>query len=161
MCFTRQEAYAPRDGTGLTDRAVTGGAGTLALECARALLQHGLRGLALLDMRPDQSAAEIKALQDDFSDRTIITVDVNVTEPANVDAAMLEVVQRLGGIDILACFAGVVSCVASVELVPEEWRRVLDVNTTGSWFCAQSAARYVASTWTIQGPSLLTRFRGT
>lgn len=125
--------------------SVTGGAGTLALECAKALLEHGLTGLALLDLKPEQSDAEIQSIQGSFPDRNIITIKVNVADSTSVEAAMLEVVQRLGGIDILACFAGVVSCVPSTDLLPEEWKKVLDINTTGSWFCAQSAARYTIS----------------
>lgn len=46
-----------------------------------------------------------------------------------------------GSIDILLCFAGVVGCLHAIEMTPEQWRRTIDINTTGSFLCAQAAAK--------------------
>jgi len=51
----------------------------------------------------------------------------------------------MGGIDILCCFAGVVGCVHSMNAKASEWRKVLDVNLTGSFLCAQAAANHMKS----------------
>jgi sorbose reductase len=50
---------------------------------------------------------------------------------------------QLGSIDMLLCFAGVVSCLPSQDLKPQEWKKVLDVNLTGTWFCCQAAAAHM------------------
>ncbi|KAF2453762.1 hypothetical protein BDY21DRAFT_355006 [Lineolata rhizophorae] len=120
---------------------ITGGAGTLALEGARALLEHGLAGLAICDINPDQSAEQISALKLDFPSATIITKRLNATDAENVKSVVEEVAAELGSVDILCCFAGVVGCTHATDMSPEEWRRVLEINTTGSFLCAQGVAR--------------------
>ncbi|KAF2837616.1 NAD(P)-binding protein [Patellaria atrata CBS 101060] len=121
--------------------AFTGGAGTLALENARALLEHGLSGLALLDIRPEQSSEAISKLQEDFPSARVTTRRVNVTSPEDVNVAMRSVKEELGSIDMLCCFAGVVGCTHATEMHPSEWKRTLDINLNGSFFSAQAAAK--------------------
>ncbi|KAL8690881.1 MAG: hypothetical protein Q9218_003774 [Villophora microphyllina] len=124
---------------------LTGGAGTLALVNARALLEHGLSGLALFDLDLSQSVSEIKALRRDFPTVKIVTHHVNVTDASQVEAAVADTVQELGTIDILCCFAGVVSCTHAIDMSPEKWRRILDINTTGSFICAQAVAKVMVA----------------
>ena len=121
---------------------VTGGAGTLALVNARALLEHGLVGLALFDIDPSNASKEIESLQDDFPEATIISKKVNVTNAQQVQDAVDEVSAELGSVDHLCCFAGVVGCNHAVDMSIDAWKRTLDVNTTGAFICAQAAARY-------------------
>jgi 2-keto-3-deoxy-L-fuconate dehydrogenase len=60
-----------------------------------------------------------------------LPVVADVTDQKSMDAAMAEVAQRFGGIDILINNAGI-SAVGSVEEnSDEEWARVLNVNVTG------------------------------
>ena len=120
---------------------MTGGAGTLALINARALLEHGLSGLALFDTNPSHATAEIDALRSDFPSSTILPVKVDVTNAEQLQSSVEWVVGELGSVDILCCFAGVVGCSHAVELSPEEWRRTLDINTTGAFLSAQAVAR--------------------
>jgi sorbose reductase len=44
-------------------------------------------------------------------------------------------------VDHLLCFAGVVGCQHALAMTAAEWRRVLDINTTGAFLCAQAAAK--------------------
>ena len=120
---------------------MTGGAGTLALVNARALLEHGLSGLALFDLDPSLAAAEIENLRADFPHAKILTEVVNVTDAVPVQRAVDATSELLGSIDILICFAGVVGCQHAVDMTPEEWKRTLEVNTTGAFLCAQAVAR--------------------
>lgn len=46
----------------------------------------------------------------------------------------------LGGIDVLVNNAGMGITAPFVELALEDWTRVLDVNLTGAFSCAQAAA---------------------
>lgn len=120
---------------------VTGGAGTLALEAARALLEHGASGLALWDINPDQAFEAIKTLHSKFPDRRIMTEAVDVRDAEQVSAAVESTVKVLGSIDVLCCFAGVVGCKHALDMTPDEWRRTHDINLSGSFFCAQAVAR--------------------
>lgn len=123
--------------------SVTGGAGALGLETARALLEHGLSGLCLFDVAGslESSAPAILKLVSDFPSSKIIMESVDVTDDQAIDAAVQLTVRLLGSIDILLCFAGVVGCTHAVDMSKDEWRRTLDINTTGSWLCAQAVGK--------------------
>lgn len=124
-------------------RTVTGGAGTLALASARALLEHGLSGLALLDLPAalGKSKPAIDALCANFPQILIVTEACDVTNEKEVHDAVGRAKDQLGGLDILCCFAGMVKTVAAEDMTIAEWRKVLDVNTTGSWIAAQAVGK--------------------
>ncbi|KAK4696980.1 hypothetical protein P7C71_g1033, partial [Lecanoromycetidae sp. Uapishka_2] len=127
---------------------LTGGAGTLALVNARALLEHGLTGLALFDLNPNHAQKEIGALRADFPNAKILPYAVDVTSEEGLSSAMNLVAREIGTINILCCFAGVVGCTHAVEMTAKEWKRTLDINTTGSFLSAQAVARQLISTST-------------
>lgn len=120
---------------------MTGGTGTLALVNARALLEHGLSGLALFDLKTARASEEIKALRNEFPHCRIMTKEVDVTDVTQVEKAVEQTAEEFGTIDILCCFAGVVGCAHAIEMTPKDWKRTLDVNTTGAFLCAQAVAR--------------------
>lgn len=120
---------------------VTGGAGTLGFEACNALLEHGLSGLIIFDMSPEQNTKAVKLLQSRYPWRNIDALRVNVTDDAAVEVAVQDAAKQLGTVDHLLCFSGIVGCVHSMDVGAADWRRVLDVNTTGSFLCAQSVAR--------------------
>ncbi|KAI2789642.1 hypothetical protein POX_d05137 [Penicillium oxalicum] len=120
---------------------VAGGTGTLGLQSCDALLEHGLQGLMIFDVNPASSEQEIARLRSKYPDRMICTHTVDVTLEDAVQAGIEETVRRLGSVDILVCFVGVVGCVDALEMPVSQWRKIIDVNTTGSFICAQAAAR--------------------
>ncbi|KAK6000680.1 hypothetical protein QM012_003405 [Aureobasidium pullulans] len=121
---------------------ITGGAGTLALAAARALLEHGLSNLFLFDLQStfETSSSAIQTLQTDFPSAKITIEPVDVTDAENVTRAFAAAASQ-SSIDILLCFAGVVGCIHALEMTPDQWRRTIDINTTGSFLCAQAAAK--------------------
>ncbi|KAJ5090888.1 oxidoreductase [Penicillium argentinense] len=120
---------------------ITGGAGTLGLHACDALLEHGLQGLMIFDINPDNSKQEIAQMQAKFPNAKIHSQKVDVTAEDEVNAAVAETARLLGSVDTLVCFVGVVGCVETLEMPVSQWRKVLDINTTGSFICAQAAAR--------------------
>ncbi|KAG4025785.1 hypothetical protein MFRU_050g00030 [Monilinia fructicola] len=120
---------------------ITGGAGTLALQGARALLEHGLRGMALFDINPQSDHPSISSLRADYPRARILLKQVDVTNDEKVNQAVHEVATELGSINILCCYAGVVGCVHALDISAEEWRRTLEINTTGAFLCAQAVAK--------------------
>lgn len=120
---------------------VTGGAGTLGLEAARALLEHGLEGLMMFDVNPAQAQGKFDELAAEFPAANIRSKKVDITDAVAVSEAVTETAQTLGSVDILLCFAGVVGCTHAIDMTAAEWRRTLDINTTGSFLCAQAAAK--------------------
>ena len=108
---------------------------------ARALLEHGLSGLALFDLDHSKATAEIEALKGDFPHAKVLSVKVDVTDAEQLASAVTLTVSELGGVDMLCCFAGVVGCTHAMDMSPAEWKSRLEINTTGSFLSAQAAAR--------------------
>ncbi|RPA95616.1 NAD(P)-binding protein [Choiromyces venosus 120613-1] len=121
---------------------VTGGAGGLGFEAARALLEHDVSGLALFDISNDVGPQAVDQLKSAFPKANVIFKLVNVTDAALVTTAVNVVVEELGSVDILLTFAGIVGCVHAEDMTVEQWNRILEVNLTGSFLCAQAVGKY-------------------
>ena len=65
----------------------------------------------------------------------------DVADAAQVERAFARVDELLGGVDVLVANAGISMRRPFLEIREEDWRRVLDVNLTGVFHCAQPAAR--------------------
>ncbi|KAE8449482.1 hypothetical protein EG329_008090 [Mollisiaceae sp. DMI_Dod_QoI] len=120
---------------------VTGGAGTLGFEAAKALLEHGLSGLMIFDVNPSQAKPKIDALSAEFPDAKIMSTEVDITDDAAVSLAVESTALLLGSVDILLCFAGVVGCYHALEMTSAQFRKTIDINTTGTFLCAQAVAK--------------------
>ena len=66
---------------------------------------------------------------------------INVADGASVSAAVDVAVKKFGRLDVIVNAAGVIKRQASLEMSAEEFRRIVDVNLTGAFLCAQAAAR--------------------
>lgn len=120
---------------------VTGGTGDLGFTACRALLEHGASGLAIFDLSDAEGAAKVELLRGDFPAARVDFMRVDVTDEARVGEAVRETAARLGSVDVLVCFAGVVSTMHAVDMTAAQFRTILDINLTGSFICARAAAR--------------------
>lgn len=127
---------------------MTGGAGGIALSVCRALLEHGAAGLSLFDLSSTLESAvaskAIQALQADFPNVKIIAQPADVTNEKMLQEAVDATVEKLGSVDILLCFAGVVDAKHAEDITPEQWRRMIDINATGTFLSAQIVGRCVS-----------------
>jgi NAD(P)-dependent dehydrogenase (short-subunit alcohol dehydrogenase family) len=117
---------------------ITGGAGGLGEVFARALAGAGA-DVALMGRRAEAleaSAAKVAA----ESGRRALAVGGDVIDPEQVRAAIERVRAELGRLDILVNSAGVNVRKPSVDFPLEDWRRVVDINLTGTFICSQAAA---------------------
>ncbi|KAF8551828.1 NAD(P)-binding protein [Imleria badia] len=105
------------------------------LVAARALLEHGAFGVSLWDIHPEISDPAVQELISSFPCAKVVT-------KARVRDAITQTVFELGSVDVLLCFASVVACTHALELGLHEWKWTLDINTTGSWLCAQAVAKW-------------------
>jgi 3-oxoacyl-[acyl-carrier protein] reductase len=69
---------------------------------------------------------------------------LDVRDRAACDAAIGTAVDRLGGLDILVNSAGIARSRPFLDLSMDDWNLVLAVNLTGTFNCAQGAARVMA-----------------
>jgi NAD(P)-dependent dehydrogenase (short-subunit alcohol dehydrogenase family) len=106
-----------RDFEGLV-AVVTGGASGIGLATAKLLAGRGAR-VAALDLKPD-------GLPDD-----ILGVEADVTDDAQVRAAIDTVVEQFGRLDVVVNNAGIGAIGDVAANDDAEWLRVLDVNVVG------------------------------
>ncbi|HEX5928488.1 MAG TPA: short-chain dehydrogenase/reductase [Solirubrobacterales bacterium] len=114
---------------------VTGAARGIGFETAR---QMHLRGasVAVLDL----DATEAREAAERIGPRAI-GIGADVTDHGAMLAAVAEVVERFGGLDVAVANAGIAPpTTATARTMPEEeWMRVLDVNLVGAWHTARAA----------------------
>jgi NAD(P)-dependent dehydrogenase (short-subunit alcohol dehydrogenase family) len=124
---------------------VTGANRGIGRALAVALAEAGA-DLALLVREPEAAApvlAETRALG---VRAEAFAVDV-ASEPS-VAAAAAQVQDAYGAADILVNNAGTCIHKPALEVTPEEWQQVFDVNVTGVWNCCQAFGRQMAAAGT-------------
>lgn len=120
--------------------AITGGAGGIGLETARAFASCGA-DVALLDLNEDMlatAAGEIAGIGGKVS-----THVVNVTDPAGVNAAAEAVVAAHGKVTVLINSAGIARLHAALDVSDEDWRLVMDINVNGTFWASRAFGRYM------------------
>ncbi len=73
-------------------------------------------------------------------------IDCDVASPSDVDACIEQISARHGGVDILvnnAALAAKISPKPFEEITPEEWTRVMKVNTLSQFLCAKAVVPHM------------------
>ena len=119
---------------------ITGGASGIGLHSARRFVAEGGK-VVLWDMDGEHIASACKELGTASSG-----VAVNVADPDAVEAAAGAAETALGKIDVLVCSAGIAGLNKTViEYPTDEWRRVIDINLSGLFYCNRAIARRMAA----------------
>ena len=114
---------------------ITGGASGFGLAIARALLRQGAR-VAIGDIHPGRLQEATQSL----GSPDVLPLELDVTSPASVRAAIDACKTTLGGLDTLVNCAGVIHLAPLAEISEEDWDRVIDVDLKGTFLCSQAAA---------------------
>ena len=114
---------------------VTGGGSGIGLAIGQRLAAEGMR-VAVFDR--DGDAALAAAGKIEASGGTALGLPVDVTDRAQIDAGMAQVVEQLGPPTVLVNNAGVHAVDPFLKITPEKWQRVLDVNLNGTFNCCQA-----------------------
>jgi NAD(P)-dependent dehydrogenase (short-subunit alcohol dehydrogenase family) len=69
-----------------------------------------------------------------------LAVKTDVTDAAQVQALVDRAAGEFGRIDILLNCAGNIRRKATLEMTPEEWDHVIDVNVRSAWLCSRAVA---------------------
>jgi NAD(P)-dependent dehydrogenase (short-subunit alcohol dehydrogenase family) len=72
-------------------------------------------------------------------------VKLDVTDKAQVDAAVAAIVEQAGRVDVLVNNSGIAITRRLLDVSKEDWNSVLDTNLTGAWFVAQATARQMVA----------------
>lgn len=119
---------------GLT-AVVTGAGGGIGSAGAAALAEAGA-DVVLVARSRDKLEAAAEPVR--AAGRRAFVVEADVTDEASVAQAAARIEAEAGQVDILFNNAGVTSPKIMAELGAAEFRRVLDVNITGAFLCAQA-----------------------
>ena len=119
---------------------VTGAASGIGREIAHAYAREGAK-VAVADLRLDAAQAVVGELQ--AQGATAMAVAMDVSSEAQVDAGVAEVVQRLGGVDVLVSNAGIQIIAPVDELTFEQWRRMLGIHLDGAFLTTRACLRHM------------------
>ena len=112
---------------------VTAGASGIGHAIAAALLEDGARVHVC-----DVSDEALEACRASLSGASFSRADV--AAETDVNQLFRDVRTQLGGLDVLVNNAGIAGPTGGIdEIDPAEWRRTVDVNLTGQFYCARLA----------------------
>ncbi len=117
---------------------VTGGSTGLGLQFAEGLAELGANLVlcARKVERCEQAAEGLRRLG-----VKVLALQCDVSNPQEVQGLVDRTVEEFGGIDVLVNNAGISWGCAPEDLSLDKWNKVMAVNATGTFLCAQAAGR--------------------
>lgn len=116
---------------------VTGGASGIGQATAMRFLEEGC-AVCVVDRSAEAQARVTRELPELTG-----VIDADVSSLDQVQTAFAEAVDRMGSVDVLINNAGISIRHDFLDITPEEWDEVLDVNLKGLFYVAQTAARHM------------------
>lgn len=115
---------------------VTGASSGLGAGIAKRLAQAGA-SIAIADLQPaDEICSEVRGLG-----RECLAAIVDVTDLAQVQSLFDQIEEQLGPVDILINNAGIYPNADLLDMTPEEWDRIMEVNLRSVFLTTQTAAK--------------------
>jgi NAD(P)-dependent dehydrogenase (short-subunit alcohol dehydrogenase family) len=110
----------------MTERTVlvTGGSRGIGLACARAFAKDGHRVAVTSSSTP-------------VDEEGLTVVHCDVTDPQQVDAAVAQVEEALGPVEVLVAAAGITRDQLLVRMADDDFEAVVSTNLTGTWRVAK------------------------
>ena len=115
---------------------VTGGNAGIGFGIAQGLAEAGA-AIVVAGRRPDKNAEAVKKLA--ALGARAVAIEADVEDEASCRAMVAEAAERLGRLDILVNNAGIAIRKQPQDYTAAEWKRVIDVNLSGAFFCVQAA----------------------
>jgi glucose 1-dehydrogenase len=120
--------------------AVITGAGTgIGQGIALAMAKAGAS--IVVDYVGNASVSEDTIQQVQKMNAKAIGVDADISKPEDVNSLIQKTVAAFGKLDIFVNNAGIEKKFAFVDYPLEEWQKIMAVNLTGPFLCAQAAAK--------------------
>ena len=139
---------------------ITGGTRGIGFAVAERLLARG-HHVAVTGTTSSGAARAEHALAGKCGDPgRVLSLVCDVREPAAVDLAVQTVVARFGGLDALVNNAGVGVGGPVSDLPHDEWRRIIDTNLSGVYFCCRAALPHLKARgggWIVNISSLASK----
>jgi NAD(P)-dependent dehydrogenase (short-subunit alcohol dehydrogenase family) len=117
---------------------VTGAGNGIGRGIAYALGEAGA-AVAVADLRTDSAETVANELEAKGIDAIAVTLDA--ADPDSASEAVAVVVGHWGSLTIGVNNAGIFGYGDTIDVTPQEWRRIMAVNLDGVFYCAQAEAR--------------------
>ncbi|MDQ3877006.1 MAG: SDR family oxidoreductase [Actinomycetota bacterium] len=125
---------------------VTGSSSGIGKATAVALAQAGYDvGITWVD---NEAGAKEAANEIAAEGRRAEVRHLDLSSPETGAGVIDDLIRALGGLDVLVNNAGTGHSSPFLEHSLDDWRRVIDVDLTGAFVCAQTAARHMVATKT-------------
>jgi NAD(P)-dependent dehydrogenase (short-subunit alcohol dehydrogenase family) len=115
---------------------VTGAASGIGRATCERLASEGAR-LVCADVQAEALQATVKACAERGAEAEASLCDVS--DPAQARATVRLAIERFGRLDVLCNIAGILLMQHAHETTLEQWRRILDVNLTGTFLMSLAA----------------------
>ena len=108
-----------------------------------ALVTGGASGIGAATVeRLRSGGARVAAFDLNAADGDVLSIQGDVTRSDEVDAAVAQVVDELGGLDVLVNAAGISGqSLRTVDVTDGEWLRVFGINAHGTFYFCRAALR--------------------
>lgn len=129
LCFDIREQTA----------IVTGASSGLGVTFTETLAERGVN-LVIAARRYEKLIKVAEDISSKYGVK-VVPVQVDISREEQVINMVKTALEKFGSIEILVNNAGTASISPSIDMSLEEWKKVIDVNLTGVFLCARTAAR--------------------
>jgi NAD(P)-dependent dehydrogenase (short-subunit alcohol dehydrogenase family) len=139
---TSQPQAAPGSSLPLAGQVaiVTGGGRGIGQAIAIKLAQQGAK-VAVLARNQAQLQETVQKIQAGGGQSLAIPTDIS--DLAQVETAIAQVVEQWGGIDILVNNAGITGFATVANSDPAKWRKIVEVNLFGTYHCCRTVVPHL------------------
>jgi len=96
------------------------------------------------DKDPIWSGLKRRVVEIESAGRKALAVNADIADEKSVDALIAEIKEKMGRIDVVCNNAGLASGInLSYMLSPADWRRMIEVNLTGTFLVSRAAAQWM------------------
>jgi NAD(P)-dependent dehydrogenase (short-subunit alcohol dehydrogenase family) len=117
---------------------ITGGSGGIGRAIAREMANEGC-DIILSDLNVDSVFLLEKELNN--GKQRAISVAIDVTSLDSINKGVQQILSKFERIDILVNNAGICKIRPALEIIPEDWDLIFNINLKGLFFCSQVVAR--------------------
>lgn len=118
---------------------VTGGTRGIGFAIVKAMVESGAK-VAIWGSRQETADAASAKIREQYPNCNVMAMAPKLTEQKEVEEAMNAVVEKFGGIDILANNAGISQNIPLENYTDDDLEKIVDLNIKAVFICSKAAA---------------------